>query len=137
MSGEIVHEGIIKRITDDTIWIGIVNQSACAGCHAKGACTAADMKDKEVEVRRNSTDYRIGQRVSVVGKTTQGFLALFYAYLFPFIVLMAVLILCTNLNFGEGVSALLALASLVPYYFVLYLCKDKLKNKLEFEIKPI
>ncbi len=137
MSGEISHEGIVKRVTNDSILVGIVSQSACAACHAKGACTASDMQDKEIEVRRTSVEYKVGERVKVEGRVAQGFLALFYAYLLPFLILLALLILGVSLEWGEGLSALIAIGSLVPYYFVLFLCKDKLKDKLEFEIKSI
>ncbi|MFV0366642.1 MAG: SoxR reducing system RseC family protein [Mangrovibacterium sp.] len=137
MAGEITHEGIVKRITADTIVVGFVNKSACAACHAKGACSASDMQDKEIEVRKSSIPYRVGERVNIVGKTSQGFLALFYAYLLPFLILLALLITGISLGYGEGTSALVALGSLLPYYFVLHLCKDKLSEKLEFEIKSI
>lgn len=136
MAEDITHEGVVKRLTEHSVVVGIVSQSACASCHAKGACTAADMQDKEVEVRRQE-GYQVGDRVLVLAKNSQGFLALFYAYLFPFVILLALLIGGLSMDLSEGLAALISLASLAPYYFVLYMYRDRLRNKLEFEIKSI
>ncbi len=48
MQGEIEHKGIVQKVSERKITVGIINESACASCHAKGACTVADMKDKEI-----------------------------------------------------------------------------------------
>lgn len=137
MSGEITHKGIIKKLSDKKIIVGIVNESACASCHAKGTCTAADMKDKEIEIAHFSGDFHAGQYVQVIGKTSQGFKALFYGYLLPFVLLMTVLIVASAVTGHEGLSGLLALSALLPYYLVLYLFRNKLKRSFEFEIKPL
>ncbi len=137
MSGEISHKGIIKSITDQKIVVCIISESACASCHAKGVCSAADMQDKEVEIRNFSGEYRVGQSVQVVGKTAQGFKALFYGYVFPFLLIMLVLITLTRLQFSEGVSGLISLSILVPYYLILYLTRNKIRKSFEFEIKPL
>lgn len=137
MSGEISHKGIIKSLTDQQIVVSIVNESACSSCHAKGVCSAADMKDKEIEIRHFSGDYRVGQSVQIVGKTSQGFKALFYGYVFPFLLIMLVLITLTSLQFSEGISGLVSLSILIPYYLILYLTRNKIRKSFEFEIKPL
>jgi len=137
MSGEISHKGIIKSLTDQHIVVSIVNESACSSCHAKGVCSAADMKDKEVEIRHFSGDYKVGQSVQIVGKTSQGFKALLYGYVFPFLLVMLVLITLTSLQFSEGISGLISLSALAPYYLILYVTRNKIRKSFEFEIKPL
>ncbi|MCW0482098.1 SoxR reducing system RseC family protein [Gaoshiqia sediminis] len=137
MSEGIEHTGIIKKLSGEKIIVGIINESACASCHAKGACTAADMKDKDIEIEHFTGDFRLGQQVRVIGKTSQGFKALFYGYVLPFLLLMATLIISLQITQNEGLSGLFALGILVPYYFVLYLFRNKLKRSFEFEIKPL
>ncbi len=137
MSEEISHTGIIKTLSDKRIIVGIINESACASCHAKGACSAADMKDKEVEIEHFEGEFHVGQHVRVIGKTSQGFKALFYGYLLPFILLMITLIISLNITQNEGISGLLSLAVLIPYYIILYLFRHKMKRSFEFEIKPL
>ena len=137
MQGEIEHRGIVQKISDNQITVTIINVSACTSCHAKGACSVADMKDKEVEIYQFSGEFRVGQQVVVTGKTAQGFKALFFGYLLPFIFVLTTLILTTSFIGDEGISGLISLGILVPYYAVLYFFRDKLKKSFEFEIKPI
>lgn len=137
MSEQITHTGIVKKLSDKTIIVGIINESACASCHAKGACSAADMKDKEVEIHSFEGNYTVGQHVTIVGKTVQGFKALFLGYLLPFLIVLSILITATAIGTSETTSGLAALGSLVPYYFILFLFRNKLKKSFEFEIKPL
>ena len=137
MTGEISHKGIIKKLSDKSIIVSIINESACSSCHANGACSVADMKDKEIEINHFNGVFRLGQSVEVIGKTSQGLKALFYGYVFPFILIMIVLITLTILHVNEGISGLISLSILIPYYFILYLTRNKIKKSFEFEIKPI
>ena len=137
MPGEISHKGIIKKLSDNSIIVGIINESACSSCHAKGACSVADMKDKEIEINHFSGAFQVGQSVEIVGKTAQGFKALFYGYVFPFILIMIVLISLTSLQINEGLSGIISLSILIPYYFILFLTRNKIRKSFEFEIKPL
>jgi sigma-E factor negative regulatory protein RseC len=133
----VLHEGIIQEISENKIIVSIINASACSSCHAKGACLASDMKEKEIEIRHFSGDYSPGQRVNVVGKTQQGTKAVFYGYLLPFLLVFVTLILSISLTNNEALSGLLSLAILLPYYGALYLFRNKIKRSFEFEIAAI
>jgi sigma-E factor negative regulatory protein RseC len=137
MSGEISHKGIIKEFSKKGIIVGIIAESACATCHAKGACSASDMTEKEIEIDHDEGEFQVGQHVVVTGKTSQGFKALFLAYLLPFILVMAVLIVSSNFTGNEGLSGLLSLGILIPYYLILYLFRNRLKRSFDFEIEPL
>ena len=137
MQGEIEHRGIIQTISDDKITVGIISESACASCHAKGACTVADIKDKEVEISNFSSSFHVGQQVIITGHSSQGFKALFLGYLLPFILVISTLVISNLITNNEGLSGILALGILVPYYFVLFLFRDRMKKSFEFNIKPI
>lgn len=137
MVEEISHEGVIKQLSEKKITVGIITESACASCHANGACTAADMKDKEVEITGFTGDFHIGQHIWIIGKASQGFKALFLGYLLPLILLIVVLIISLNLTDDEGTSGLLSLSILIPYYIILFLLRNNLKRSFEFVIKPL
>ena len=137
MPGEISHKGIIKELSEKRILVGIIRESACASCHAKGVCNIADMKEKEIEIHHFRDDFHIGQQVNVIGKTSQGFKALFYGYLLPFLLLMIVLIVSLAVTGNEGLSGLFALGITIPYYFTIYLFRNKLKHNFEFQIKAV
>ena len=75
------------------------------------------------------------QRVNVRMAIGQGNKAAVLAYLIPIILLLAVLFVCLGLGLNEGLSALISIIALTPYYIVLYLRRDKLKQKFEYRIE--
>ena len=132
----ISHEGIVTKITDDELEIKILAQSACAACHAKSACGMGEQAEKILTVPRpKDKDFTLNQKVNVKMSIGQGNKAAVLAYLIPIMLLLAVLFTCLGLGLGEGLSALLGILSLVPYYVVLYLKRDKLKQKFEYRVE--
>ena len=132
----ISHEGVVTKITDDELEIKILAQSACAACHAKSACGMGEQAEKILTVPRpKGKGFTPGQRVNVRMGIGQGNKAAILAYLIPIILLLSVLFVCLGLGFGEGLSALISIVALIPYYIVLYLRRDKLKKKFEYDIE--
>lgn len=132
----ISHEGIITKITDDELEIKILAQSACAACHAKSACGMGEQAEKILTIPKpKGQTFQLNQRVSIKMTINQGNIAAVLAYLIPIIVLISVLFVCLSLNLGEGISALISIGALIPYYIVLYLRRDKLKKKFEYSIE--
>ncbi len=136
--GIIKHKGIIQDIEPEKITVKILNQSACAGCHIKGACSMADVKEKYIEVSSPfNQDWEKGEKVIVLCNEELGFIALFWAYVLPFITVIITLLICTSINLSELYSGLISLGILIPYYLILSLFKTKLKNKFSFSIEKI
>lgn len=134
-SNIISHEGVVTKITDEELEIKILSQSACAACHAKSACGMGEQAEKILTVPRpKSKDFALMQRVNVRMAIGQGNKAAVLAYLIPIILLLTVLFVCLGLGLSEGISALLSVVALIPYYIILYLRRDKLKQKFEYII---
>jgi len=132
----ISHEGIVTKITDDELEIKILTQSACAACHAKSACGMGEQAEKTLTVPKpKDKEFALNQKVNVKMAIGQGNKAAVLAYLLPIILLLAVLFVCIGLGLGEGLSAIISFISLVPYYIVLYLRRDKLKRQFEYTIE--
>ena len=132
----VFHEGIITKITDDELEIKILAQSACAACHAKSACGMSEHSEKILTVPRpKDQQFSLMQKVNVTMAIGQGNKAAVLAYLIPIVLLLAVLFICLGLGLSEGLSALLSIAALIPYYIVLYLNRDKLKRRFEYRIE--
>lgn len=132
----ISHRGIITEIESDVIRVSIIAESACASCHAKGFCSAADQKEKVIEARKpKSNSFKVGDNVLVTMKKVLGLQAVFYGYFFPFILLIITLLSTYEITGNQAIAGALCLLVLVPYYLTLYLMKEKLKSKFEFEIK--
>ena len=135
-SNTVSHEGIVTKITDDELEIKILAQSACAACHAKSACGMGEQAEKILTVPRpNGQDFALNQKVNVKMAIGQGNKAAVLAYLIPIILLLAVLFVCLGLGLNEGLSALISIIALVPYYIVLYLRRDKLKRQFDYTIE--
>ena len=132
----ISHEGIVTKITDEELEIKILAQSACAACHAKSACGMGEQAEKILTVPRpKDKDFELNQKVNVKMAIGQGNKAAVLAYLIPIMLLLAVLFVCLGLGLSEGLSALISILALVPYYSVLYMRRDKLKKRFEYTIE--
>lgn len=131
----IEHAGIIESIQDHRFRILIIQQSACIDCDAKGACSLYDQQEKIVEVESFDSSFKIGEKVLLLGKNSFGLLAVFLAFVMPFILILIILIILQSIMSNEIVSGGIALFILVPYYLILSLFNRKLKTKFNFEIK--
>jgi sigma-E factor negative regulatory protein RseC len=132
----ITHNGIIKDVDDLYYYVSIVAQSACVSCQVKGACNVTDMQEEIIEVPvEGNRIYDVGDRVEIIMGKSMGKRAVFLGYILPFIVLLATLIISLNLFDDEGIAGLIAFGILIPYYFILYLFKDKLRNSFEFRLR--
>ena len=60
--------------------------------------------------------------------------AVIFAYLIPVIILVSMIFILNALKIDEGINALISIGSLVPYYLILYLFRNKIKQKFEYEI---
>lgn len=132
----ISHEGVVTKITDEELEIKIVSQSACAACHAKSACGMGEQAEKILTVPRpKDQDFSLMQKVNVTMAIGQGNKAAVLAYLIPIVLLLAVLFICLGVGLSEGLSALISIAVLIPYYTILYLQRDKLRRRFEYRIE--
>lgn len=138
MEDTIRHTGTVESIEGSHIRVRIVQTSACASCAAHQYCNSSESKEKIVDVtdRQAASTCRVGQEVELVGTTSMGMKAVFLAFGVPFVVLVAVLYGTIRLTGGdEVVSALASLASLVIYYLILYMYREKLRKKFTFKLK--
>jgi len=131
----ITHDGLISQMTKDVITVMIVSKASCASCSVKGACSASDVEEKIVDVKRELHDnYNVGDKVVVMMDQSLGTWAVMFGYVFPFLVLLIGLIVFTQILDNEGIAGLLALSLLLPYYFILYLSRKRMEKVFQFKI---
>lgn len=137
MSGQhlINHEGIIEEIEDDVAHVRIDSRSACAACHAKGACGAADQENKYLDIPLRGVAYNTGESVQVQVARRLGFKAVAFGYIYPFLLLMAVLIGLSLAGVNELRAGMIALLSLLPYYLALYFFRKRIESAFTFSIQ--
>ena len=131
----IEHEGIIEHIDGDVAHVKIDSVSACASCHAKGACSAADQEEKYLDVLLHGATYSQGETVNVQVEKRLGFRAVALGYFYPFLLVMLVLIAMIILGAPELKAGTFALLSLLPYYLGLYLFRKRIESTFTFSIK--
>jgi sigma-E factor negative regulatory protein RseC len=136
MSNKIKHSGVVENILGDSVQVRIVQTSACAACKVAGYCNASESKEKLVDVYHADTrNLRVGDAVTVTASTQVAAQALLLGFGLPFVVLVAVLIAVLLITGNEGAAALSGLGALVPYYAVLFLFRNRIRDKLSFSIE--
>ena len=131
----IEHEGIIDHIDGDIAHVKIDSVSACSSCHAKGVCSAADQEEKYLDVPLHGAAYKRGDSVFVQVARHLGFRAVLMGYVYPFLLLMTVLIAMLAAGVAELRAGSIALLSIVPYYILLYLFRNRISKSFTFSIK--
>ena len=137
MKNDIMHSGVIERIEHPFIFVRILQQSACSGCHAKSACTAADSQVKTIEVKDYSGNYHLNEEVHICGSYSLGLQAVGLAFVVPLFLVVATLVLVRMFTVNELVGSLIGVFILIPYYAIIYLMRDKLKKKFTFTLSKI
>lgn len=83
----------------------------------------------------DASHYQKGDQVMVVADTAVGFRASLYGYLLPLILMVVTLVGVLAATHSEGLAAVSALGILIPYYFLLFLMRNKLRNRLSFTLE--
>lgn len=133
----IEHEGIISTVSGQKLLVSIQSVSACLSCQLKTACNLSEKEDKIIEVNSFGQEFAEGERVIVKMGESLGMKAALLAYILPFVVMVTVLFFVKFLSDSNAIAGISALASLAPYYFILYLLKNNLKKTFTFHVKKI
>ena len=130
-------KGIVIKKQEDKVIVKIEQKSTCSSCHARGACTSLDKKDKEIEITTKDTqNYNIGDEVIITISTKLGMKAVFIAFVLPLILLVIALFLSIKLfSLTQSLSALVSLLVVAAYYFFLYKQNLFLSKEFNFLIK--
>ena len=128
-----VHSGFVSKISGKTITVNLEQNIHCDSCRAKSACGISESSTKAVEVINSTDSFKINEEVNVVLKKALGLKAVFWAYIFPFILMFSTLIIASGF-LGELMAGLLSLLILIPYYIMLYLLKGTLKSAFQISI---
>ena len=138
-TNDISHEGTIISIEKENLRVRIIQNSACASCKIAGHCQTAESKEKIIEVTTpDYADFSVGDKVNVTESVGVGAKAVVFGFILPLALMMATIISAiTAFDTSEGVAALAGIASLLPYYLVLYFLRGYMKNIMGFGIDKI
>ena len=136
MEEHISHPGVVVGINDKDIEIEILSSSMCGSCGIKSACGMSEMQEKRVTVPKpEDRDFIVGQPVSITMNVSQGNKAALFAYFIPAFLLVAIIVILSNLSVKEWIAALVGIGVIAVYYIVLSFFKEKLKSEFKYEIK--
>jgi sigma-E factor negative regulatory protein RseC len=132
MQNTIEHQGVIISIDDKVAHVKIEQTSACASCHVKSVCGASEKSEKIIDANLMDTSLKIGDQVTVIGQKSLGIQAILLAYVLPFVLIVVILFFANIFTTNELVIGTCALASLIPYFAVLRLMRNKIQAKFQF-----
>lgn len=127
------HRGVVEKIDGPKCYVRILQHSACSGCAAHKLCNSSESKEKIVEALNVDNEIRVGDTVDVEGTVSQGLRAVYLCYLIPLVLMILFLFLGYHLG-GELTGIVFSLFILTVYYFVLYLCRNKIGKHFCFTV---
>ena len=143
----IKHDGIVIAVNGDgTVRVRIVQTSACAACKAKAMCASAESSEKELTAftvqEFSGSEIKVGDEVVVMVQQKLGWKAVLLAYILPFVVMLAVVVIGNKAiglfgdeamtKNGEAIIGTAALCAMGVYYIVLGFFKDKIQKEFSF-----
>lgn len=135
---QICHPGVVEAIEGRKLTVRIESQSACGHCRAKSYCGMVETTGKHIEVFSDRPEsFAEGQQVEVLLQRSLGYRALLMGYMLPFLILLLSLFGMYYLSGNEGLSALVAILLMLPYYALLYRHRDKLRKTFHFSVRPV
>lgn len=127
--------GIIKNIKNNELTIEITSCSACSSCAVKNYCNTAEAKQKEIILKsKNADKYKIGEEVVVEIDEQQAIKSIILAYVIPLLLIILTVVGTISYQQDEIIGGICGIIVLIPYYFCLFLAKDKLKSGFEFKV---
>ena len=136
MGEHVSHPGVVVGINDKDLEIEILSSSMCGSCGIKSACGMSEMQEKRITVPKpEDKEFIVGQPVKIIMNTSQGNMAALFAYFIPAFLLVAIIMILSNLSVKEWLAALIGIGVIAVYYIVLSFFKEKLRNEFTYEIR--
>jgi sigma-E factor negative regulatory protein RseC len=135
---EICHQGVVKEIKENTLFVEIERHTACSACHAKGVCSAFDKRNEVIPVYTNEPEqFQVNEMVQLTLKKSLGGKAVVLGYLCPFLVLIISLFTTYYFSKNELLSIGVAFAATAFYYLFIKKIDNKLKKHFTFIVSKI
>lgn len=130
------HPCTIKSIDNNIIEVSIIVTSGCASCEIKGACSLNETEEKAVFIKtKNANRYHVGQTATIEMRQSLGLFAVLLGFVLPLIILVLGLIIFIHIGINQGLSGLLSLSLLLPYYLALFIFRNKIGSKFDYNLR--
>ena len=127
---------MVDEITPTGIKVRLTRTSACGGCGLSSRCNASECRDMLVSIPVDSDVYNVGDRVMVVTSSASVKKALSLGFSVPLLLLL-ITIVFSRLVFlaSEMKAAFLGLLVLIPYFILLYLCRNIIGRGVDISVE--
>lgn len=131
------HEGVVLSTNGNMAHVEIVQTSACSACKARSMCMSSESRQKEMDAVMLEP-LRVGDRVEVEVRERLAWKAVLLAYIMPFVVMMAVIVILDFVTeWSEAIVGTLSLCAIALYYIVLSMFRHKLQKQFSFTARKI
>lgn len=134
----ILHEATVLSVNkaNHTVTLALSDSHDCDGCPASRLCAAASSPDKFTVWTSDISSLAPGDKVTVQGSERLHRKAIMLATVLPCFALIAVMVAVYILTAGDQLSAAFAgIASMILFFFILYLCRNKIAHEFRFSIR--
>ncbi|POR00989.1 hypothetical protein AU468_08950 [Alkalispirochaeta sphaeroplastigenens] len=133
---EVSRQGVVAAVRGAVADVEILQRSACAGCHVKALCAAGESAVKIVQVT-NQGNLRPGMTVRVSLEERIGWIGVAVGFVIPLVLVVTVLFSLTRVVSREEFAGLGAVASLVPYYALVYAFRGFFARIVRFRVSEV
>ena len=88
--------------------------------------------EKIIDAHIADNTLKVGDQVTIIGQKSLGFQAIVLAYILPFVVTITSLFIVNIFTTNDVVIGTCALATLIPYFAILRLMRNKIQAKFQF-----
>jgi sigma-E factor negative regulatory protein RseC len=131
-----IHSGVVSKKSGSSLIVSLDENVHCESCRAKGTCGISDSGSKEVVISNPTDSFDLNEHVNVILKKGLGLKAVFWAYIFPFLLVVLTLIIASAF-LVEWMAGVLSLLILIPYYLLLYMLRNDFKKTFKISIVKI
>jgi sigma-E factor negative regulatory protein RseC len=130
----IEQKGIVESVNNQRIVVRIDRGSACGHCSANGICNMAESTERVIELKDSTQTFAVGEWVGITISRSMGNKAVILGYLIPFVLLISSLLIFTAFKLSEWIVGVSSLLTLVPYFIILSLFRERLRKTFTFSI---
>lgn len=131
-------QGVVEQVLPGSVLVLIEQKSSCISCQMSKTCQLSECRQRQISVPTpEAAQFTVGEQVNVYTALTTARRAVFIAFAYPFLILLLAICLGLALTGSEPLSAVLGLASVGVYYFLVWTQRRRLEGKVSFFIEKI
>lgn len=134
----IEHDAVITDIdrSKQCITVRLIDSAECGGCPAAALCAGAKDTQKITIPVKDAASFSKGEEVVVRGTEQMHRKAIMLATFIPCVCLIAIMVGVFILTADQLLAALCGLGSMVVFFLLLYLCRNRIAHEFNFTVLP-